>query len=159
MIVTDRPRNRDLLRGLLVWTFLMAAARHAAGDGPVVAPAPVGARAELADVTIWSVDDPRNVARWKDADWIGHARLLRLLQVAGLRPRVEHLTHEDFPDRWDDAVVQHRLPELITGDRLVGLLADLHAKGRLIMVRSERLSWMTEVASCADFGGAGCSSS
>ncbi len=153
MIFADGPRGRDLLRRLLVLSFLTAPALHARADGPVVAPAPVGARAELADVTIWSVDDPRSVARWKDGDWTGHVQLLRLLKSAGLRPRVEHLAREDFADRWDDAIVQHRLPELITGDRLVGLLVDLHTKGRLIMVRSERLSWMTEVASCADFAG------
>ncbi len=153
MIFAEGPRDRDLLRGLLVLSFLTASALQARGDGPVVAPAPVGARAELADVTIWSVDDQRSVARWKDGDWTGHVLLLRLFRAAGLRPRVEHMTREDFPDRWEDAVDQHHVPELITGDRLVGLVADLHAKGRLILVRSERLNWMTEVASCADFRG------
>jgi hypothetical protein len=153
MIVATDPRGWRLVRTLLVACLLMAPALRAWGDEPVVAPAPVGARPELADVTIWSVDDKRVIPRWKDGEWTGHARLLRLLQAAGLRPRVEHMAREDFGDRWEEAVGLGHLPELVTVDRFNGLFLDLEAKGRLVGVRSERLTFMTEVASCADFAG------
>ncbi len=153
MIEAAYTVDRGLLWGFLVSSFLMAPALHAASEKQVVAPAPVGARAELADVTIWSVDDKRVIPRWKDREWTGHAQLLRLLGAAGLRPRVEHMAREDFGDRWEDAVAQGHLPELITVDRFNGLFGDLAAKGRLLGVRSERLIWMTEVASCGDFAG------
>jgi hypothetical protein len=153
MIEAACPRDRGLARALLFFSFLMATAFHARGDEPVTAPAPVGARAELADVTIWSVDDQRVIPRWKDAEWTGHARLLGLLRAAGLRPRVEHMAREDFGDRWKEAVDRGHLPELITVDRFNGLFRELEAKGRLVGVRSQRLIWMTEVAPCADFAG------
>ena len=63
------------------------------------------------------------------------------------------MARNDFPDRWEDAVDRKHLPELITADRLVGLLVDLEAKGRLIGVRSQRLTLDAEAASCADFTG------
>ncbi len=153
MIEAACLRCRVSCGGCWCLSFLMAPALHAQEDRPVVAPAPVGVRAELADVTIWSVDDKRVIPRWKDGEWTGHAQLLRLLRAAGLRPRVEHMAREDFGDRWEDAVDHGHLPELITVDRFNGLFLDLEAKGRLAGVRSERLTWMTEVASCADFAG------
>ncbi len=123
------------------------------GGRQVVAPAPVGAREEIADVVIWSVDDDRSIKRWNDADWTGHARLLRLLRDAGLHPRVEHMARNDFPDRWEDAADRKHLPELIAADRLVGLVVNLEAKGRLIGVHSQRLTFRSEAASCEDFKG------
>ncbi len=118
-----------------------------------VAPAPVGALQDLADVVIWSVDAEKNMARWKDGDWTGHAHLIALLRAAGLRPRVEHMARDQFADRWDDGADQGHLPEIIVADKWAGLLRDLDAKGRLIAVRSQRLTWMTESASCADLAG------
>jgi hypothetical protein len=159
------PQDRDFPRALLAASLLVAGLGYdpivlaqatgslPAGERQVAAPAPVGAREEIADVVIWSVDYDRSVKRWNDADWTGHARLLGLLRDAGLHPRVEHMAQSSFPDRWDDADDGRRLPELITADRWIGLLVDLEAKGRLIRVRSERLIWMPEVASCADFKG------
>ena len=52
--------------------------RPAAEGDQKVAPAPVGALQDLADVVIWSVDAEKNVERWKDGDWTGHAHLLAL---------------------------------------------------------------------------------
>src|SRR5262245_12267936 len=91
--------------------------------------------------------------RWGDRDWTGHDHLLRLLRAAGLRPRVEHIAREDFPERWDRAEAARRPPEMITANNRAGLVRDLEKKGRLIPVRSDRLYWMTEVASCGDFRG------
>jgi hypothetical protein len=154
------PRDPAVLRALAWFSSLLVVLgqvptglAQATGERPMAAPAPVGAREEIADVVIWSLDDDRSTKRWNDADWTGHAHLLRLLRDAGLHPRVEHMDRNNFPDRWDDADDRARLPELITADKWIGLLVDLEAKGRLIRVRSERLIWMPEVASCADFKG------
>jgi hypothetical protein len=125
----------------------------AVGESQAAAPAPAGAREDVVDVVIWSVDDDRGIKRWGDAEWTGHARLLRLLGDAGLRPRVEHLAGRDFPDRWDEAVDRGHPPELITVDRFTGLLVNLEARGRLIRVQSGRLTFRPEAASCADFRG------
>jgi hypothetical protein len=156
------PRDRAWLRGLL--TLLLVAGRGdtpsaraqekkaAAGERRAVAPAPVGAREDVADLVIWSVDDDRSMNRWDDAEWTGHARLLRLLGDAGLRARVEHMTRDAFAERWEDAD-PGRLPGLITGDRFTGLLRALEEKGRLIHVQSERLTFRPEAASCDDFRG------
>ncbi len=155
-MVAATSRNRAVPQALLILSSLLAV------PGPVptalaqekkTAPAPVGAREEIADVVIWSVDDDRSLKRWNDDAWTGHAGLLRLLRDVGLHPRVEHMAHGDFPDRWDDAAKGGRLPELVTGDRWTDLLFDLEAKGRLVMVRSDRLSWMRQEASCPDFQG------
>lgn len=123
-----------------------------AAQGRPAAPAAVGAREDIADVVLWSVDDDRNIRRWGDPEWTGHARLLGVLRDAGLRPRVEHLARGDFADRWEGADPAH-LPELIVADRLDVWIRGLESKSRLIRVWSERLSWMTDVASCADFKG------
>jgi hypothetical protein len=124
----------------------------AAGSRPAV-PAPAGDPEARADVVIWFVDANRGIEKWSDGDWTGHAHLLRLLRAAGLRPRVEHIAREDFPERWDRAEAARRPPELIAADSWAGLLRDLDKKGRMIQVQSERLVWMTELASCADFRG------
>ncbi len=58
---------------------------------------------------------------------------------------------EDFGERWDRARAAGMAPDLIAADKLAGLVRELETKGRLIHVQSERLSWMTEVASCDDF--------
>jgi hypothetical protein len=124
----------------------------AAGPRPAV-PVPAGDPEAHADVVIWFVDANRGIEKWSDGDWTGHAHLLRLLRAAGFRPRVEHIAREDFPERWDRAEAARRTPELIVADSWAGLLRDLEKKGRLIQVQSERLAWMTELASCADFQG------
>jgi hypothetical protein len=124
----------------------------AAGSKPA-APRPVGNPEAEADVVIWFVDANRGIERWADDDWTGHAHLLRLLRAAGFRPRIEHIAREDFPSRWDRAEVSRKLPELITATNWAGLVRDLQKKDRLVTVRSDRLGWMTEIASCADFQG------
>ena len=117
------------------------------------APAPVGAPSAEADVVIWSVDATSSINRWSDSDWTSHAHLLRLLRAAGFRPRVEHLAREDFPARWDAAESASKVPDLITADNWAGLILELESKGRLVSLRSDRLTWMTDVASCPDFKG------
>jgi hypothetical protein len=123
----------------------------AAGFKPA-APGPAGHPEAEADVVIWFVDANRGIERWADSDWTGHAHLLRLLGAAGFRPRIEHIAREDFPARWDRAEVSGKLPELIAAAP-GGLVLDLEKKGRLTQVHSERLGWMPEIASCADFRG------
>ena len=115
------------------------------------APAPVGFPEADADVIIWFVDATESVTRWDDGDWTGHAHLRRLLGSAGLRPRIEHIARDEFTERWDRAKATGHGPDLITADNWAGLVRDLETKGLLIHVQSERLSWMTEVASCDDF--------
>jgi thioredoxin-related protein len=115
------------------------------------APAPVGFSEADADVIIWFVDATESLNRWNDGDWTGHAHLRRLLGSAGLRPRIEHIAREDFAERWDRSKATGHAPDLIAADNLAGLVRDLETKGLLIHVQSERLSWMTEVASCDDF--------
>jgi hypothetical protein len=63
------------------------------------------------------------------------------------------MAQDDFPERWDEAAGKGHVPELITADRLNGLVRDLLVKDRLIHLQSERLTWMTENASCDDFAG------
>jgi thioredoxin-related protein len=116
-----------------------------------IAPPPVGFPEAEADVVIWFVDAEKSVDRWNDEDWTGHAHLRRLLQAAGLRPRIEHIARDVLDDRWNRAKATGNIPDLITADKLVGLVRELETKGQLIHVQSERLSWMTEVASCDDF--------
>jgi thioredoxin-related protein len=116
-------------------------------------PRPAGDPEAEADVVIWYVDANRGIERWIDGDWTSHNHLLRLLHAAGFHPRVEHIAREDFPVRWDRAEVSRKLPVLITADNWAGLVRELDRKGRLIHVQSERLVWMAEVASCADFQG------
>jgi len=118
-----------------------------------VAPSAVGASQLEADVIIWSVDTGRSVKRWGDDDWTGHAQLLGLLRTAGGRPRVEHMARESFPARWDRADAVGQIPELIIADQWAGLVRDLESQGRLIPLRSERLTWSPENASCPDFAG------
>jgi hypothetical protein len=101
----------------------------------------------------WYSDGNRGIEKWADGDWTGHAHLLRLLRTVRCRPRVEHIAREDFRARWDRAQLSRKLPDLITATDWAGLIRELQRDGRLIVVRSERLTWMTEVASCADFRG------
>src|SRR5690349_14953673 len=89
----------------------------AAGESQAAAPGAAGAGEDVADGVIGSLDHDRGIKRWGDAEGTGHARLLRLLGDAGLRPRVEHMAGRDFPDRWDEAVDRGHPPELITADR------------------------------------------
>jgi thiol-disulfide isomerase/thioredoxin len=118
-----------------------------------VAPAPVGAPAAVAKLVIWFVDGTREIARWSDSDWTNHAHLLRLLHAAGIEARAEHIAREDFPARWDAAVADSRVPDLISPQQWAGLVRQLDDQGRFTALRSERLTWMTEVASCPDFKG------
>jgi thioredoxin-related protein len=118
-----------------------------------ITPPPVGFPEAEADVVIWFVDAEKSVGRWNDEDWTGHAHLRRLLQAAGLRPRIEHIARDVLDDRWNRAEATGNIPDLITADKLAGLVRELETKGQLIHVQSERLSWMTEVASCDDFAG------
>lgn len=123
-------------------------------EGPVPdAPPPVGAPESEADVIIWFVDATESIKRWGDEDWTGHAHLLQLLRATGLRPRIEHMTREDFPARWERADAAGQAPELVTADRLAGVVRDLERKGRLLPLISERLTWTPENASCPDFAG------
>jgi hypothetical protein len=118
-----------------------------------VAPAPVGAPAAVANLVVWFVDGTREIARWSESDWTSHAHLLRLLRAAGIEARAEHIAREDFPARWDAAVAASRIPDLISPQNWAGLIKQLEDQGRLTGVRSQRLSWMPEVASCSDFNG------
>jgi hypothetical protein len=123
-------------------------------EGPAAAaPPPVGALEPEADVLIWYVDGSRSIARWGDDDWTGHRHLINLLHATGLRPRVEHMAREGFPQRWDRAAAADRVPELIVAQGLAGLVRDLESKGRLVHVESDRLAWAPENASCPDFVG------
>jgi thioredoxin-related protein len=116
-----------------------------------IASTPVGFPEAEADVVIWFVDAGKSLERWNDGDWTGHAHLRRLLRAAGLRPRVEHIARDVLAERWDRAKATGNLPDLITADKLAGLVRELEMKGQLIHVQSERLSWMSDIASCDDF--------
>jgi hypothetical protein len=61
-----------------------------------IAPAPVGFAEVDADVVIWFVDAAESLKRWSDGDWTDHAHLRRVLGAAGLRPRIEHISRDDF---------------------------------------------------------------
>jgi hypothetical protein len=127
-------------------------ARAIADTRPMpTAPDPVGFPESEANVVIWFVDADKSLERWNDGDWTGHAHLRRLLAAAGLRPRIEHIARDDFAERWDRAKAAGRAPDLIVADNLAGLVRELEMNGRLIHVQSQRLSWMTEIASCDDF--------
>ena len=115
------------------------------------APAAVGFPEAEADFVIWFVDAGKSLERWNDSDWTSHAHLRRLLGSAGLRPRIEHMARDDFTERWDRVKARGQAPDFITADKLAGLVRELEMSGRLIHVQSERLSWMTELASCDDF--------
>jgi hypothetical protein len=115
------------------------------------APATVGFPEAEADVVIWFVDASKSLERWNDDDWTGHAHLLRLLRTAGFHPRIEHIARDDFVERWDRAKGTGTAPDLITADKWAGLVRELEMKGHLIHVQSQRLTWMSEVASCDDF--------
>jgi thioredoxin-related protein len=115
------------------------------------APAAVGFGEDEADVVIWFVDASKSIERWNDPDWTSHSHLRRILGSAGLRPRIEHIARDDFAARWDRAKATGNAPDLIAPEKLAGLVRALEMGGQLIHVQSERLSWMTEVASCTDF--------
>jgi hypothetical protein len=116
-----------------------------------VPPAAVGAPAAVANLVVWFVDATRDIARWSDRDWTSHSHLLRLLHAAGIEARVEHIAREDFPARWDAAVAASQIPDLISAQNRGGLIKQLDVGGRLKSVHSDRLTWMTELASCSDF--------
>jgi thiol-disulfide isomerase/thioredoxin len=116
-------------------------------------PAPVGAGEEESDVVIWFVDATTGVDRWSDRDWTGHLQLLQVLHAAGLHPRVEHVARDDFPARWDSAAAANKAPDVISADNRGGLIKSLESLGRFLLVRSNRLSWMTDISSCPDFKG------
>jgi thiol-disulfide isomerase/thioredoxin len=124
----------------------------AEGQKPIV-PAPVGAAEPQADVVIWFVDATRSIDRWSDGDWTGHLPLLQVLRAAGLHPRVEHMAREDFPGRWDSAVAAKTVPDIVSAEKFAGQIKSLQDQGRLAVVRSDRLSWMTDISSCPDFKG------
>ena len=122
-------------------------------EGAVQAPPPVGAREADANVAIWFVDATEGIKRWGDDDWTGHAHLLRLLRAAGLRLRIEHLSRESFPERWERAKAAGCLPGLVTANSSTGVIGTLLKQGRLLQLVSERLTWTPENASCSDFAG------
>ena len=53
----------------------------------------------------------------------------RLLAAAGLRPRIEHISRDEFADRWDRGKASGSVPDLITADKLAGLVRELERKG------------------------------
>ena len=114
-------------------------------------PVPVGAPAAVANLAVWFVDGAQRSANWR-AHRTSHAHLLRLLRAAGVEARAEHIAREDFPARWDAAVAASRIPDLISPQNWAGLIKQLEDQGRLTGVRSQRLSWMPEVASCSPRG-------
>ena len=116
-------------------------------------PSPAGDEEALANLVIWFVDSSRSIPQWNDSDWTGHAQLLGLLRVSGLRPRIEHLSRENFPARWDRLDAMRKAPDLIVADKLAGLVGELEKAGRLLHIMSERLTQTPEVASCTDFKG------
>jgi thioredoxin-related protein len=116
-----------------------------------VPPAPVGAPEDGADLVVWFIDNDRVAAGWGEPDAFRHPMLLGLLGAWGLKARVEHLSRADFPGRWQQAEPLHRLPDLIAATNWAGTVRDLEKDGRLRSVLSERLTFMTENASCQDF--------
>ena len=121
------------------------------GSSKPVVPLAVGAPESEADLVVWFVDSSGSTPRWGDADWIGHAHLIQLLRAAGLHPRIEHMTREDLPARWDRAEAAGKVPDLISAERLAGLVRDLSQKKRLVGIVSTRLQEAPENASCPDF--------
>jgi hypothetical protein len=115
------------------------------------APPPVGFPEADADVVIWFVDATESLKRWNDGDWIGHAHLRRLLGAAGLRPRIEHISRDELGERWDRAKATGQAPDLVAADKLSGFVGELEKTGRLVLLKSERLTTTPEVASCSDF--------
>ena len=114
-------------------------------------PKPVGAPEAEADVVIWSVDSSKGVRRWGDDTWTEHAPLLALLRAEGLRPRVEHMSRDTFPGRWERAIAAGRLPGVLTVDQVTGSVRDLERQGELLRVASQRLTFAPDEASCPDF--------
>ena len=117
----------------------------------VPAPLPVGAPAQEADLIIWFVDATEGIQQWIDKDLMGHFHLLCLLRAAGFNPRIEHIPREAFPSRWERANASGQSPDVITANRLAGMVRQLEREGRLIHFVSERLTWIPEAASCLDF--------
>ncbi len=133
-----------------------ARTRTLAPEGPApggASPPAAGFAESEANFVVWSVDSSRSVGRWGDEDWSGHAQLLGVLRASGLRPRVEHLSRERFPARWDAALAAGRAPEVVVADQMGGVVLDLYRKGLLISVDSDRLTWDAPNASCPDFAG------
>jgi hypothetical protein len=116
-------------------------------------PPAVGASEAQASLTIWFVDNDRTAATWSNPDAFRHPVLIQLLFANGLKPRIEHMARADFPARWQQAEAAHRLPDLLCPTNWAGVLRELDKAGRLRFVRSDRLSWRTENASCQDFLG------
>ncbi|HEV3024057.1 MAG TPA: thioredoxin family protein, partial [Pirellulales bacterium] len=158
-IVTPDGERVDQLDGYLDATGFAAWLRagltkkpRSQSDHAPAPPNPVGADEERADIVVWFVDHDELMARWDDANWTGHMQLLRLMERAGLRPRIEHLSQWELPARWDHAVEVERLPDIVASARLTGTLRKLSEAGRLRDISSNRLMWRTEWASCQDFG-------
>ena len=63
------------------------------------------------------------------------------------------MVQADFATRWNDAEENQRLPDLVTATHWVGAVRGLETQGKLKMVVSERLSFLTNYASCPDFAG------
>ncbi len=114
-------------------------------------PPPVGASDAEANLTIWFVDNDRTAASWSDPDAFRHPVLVPFLLASGLKPRIEHIGRADFPARWTQAEAAHRLPDLLCPTNWAGNIRELHKAGRLRSVSSNRLTWLTENASCQDF--------
>lgn len=113
---------------------------------------PVAGYSEFeANVTIWFVDNDRTVATWNDGEKFTHPALRRMLDAAGMKTRVEHISQAELAVRWKDAESDHRLPDLLSATNWAGTVRALEKEGRLKPVVSERLSFLTEHASCADF--------
>jgi hypothetical protein len=113
----------------------------------------VGATEKEAGLLIWFVDGQGTMERWADPKAFDHPQLLQILRASDSSPRVEHLAFSDFPVRWDRAAAAGRLPDLIASEKLPASARDLERHGRLLAVISQRLTWMSGLASCPDFTG------
>jgi Thioredoxin-like len=123
------------------------------GNEKTRAPRDVGATEKEAGLLIWFVDGQRTMERWADPKAFDHPQLLQILRASGSSPRVEHLAFSDFPARWDRAAAARHLPDLIASEKLPASARDLERHGRLLAVVSQRLTWMSGLASCPDFTG------
>ena len=126
-----------------------------------VAPAPVGAPAAVANLAVWFVDGTREILAAGPESDSDEPRNTLLPPQLKARPA----------SRQEPAAWQHRsrgfsralgcsgrgitrIPDLISPRKLGWyLIRQLEDQGRLTGVRSQRLSWMPEVASCSDFKG------
>jgi hypothetical protein len=122
-----------------------------ADDKAVQPPPLVGVPEAEANLRIWFVDHPLVVATWRARDAYRHTGLVKMFSEAGLKPRIEHMAQADFFGRWNEAEELHQLPDLLVATRGDGAFRILEQEGRCKAVVSQRLSYLTEYASCEDF--------